>query len=546
MATQTQTDYTRTVQDFCQSLSEKDFIETFFSLIDKERREVPFKFNDVQNSLYSRMGKKNVILKYRKPGVSVFVQNLFLARCLMRKNRNCVVLSYDKESTQRMLERTEWTLNHFPIKIHLDSDNKNEFKVRETNSKLFIGVAGSRAFGRGDDITDLHISELGWWEETSIMTGLLEALTMDHQVFVESTANGPTNLFAQLCRKARNAPPRSEWVFHFFPWWIDSLLELDPGSDFEHTEEEKELAAVYNLSPRKIMWRRMKIADMLEPELFPQEYPACVEDAFMVLADCIFNKKALNNYKTQTSDPLHIGEVINDGGRFCFQQDELGLLRLWEFPDPREQYFVIGDASDPSNKKSGEREGDPGCLQIIKLRNMEQVGIWHGYEEPYEMGRVANNLGHFFNKALVIIERNPFGISSIDCLRTLNYPNIYKMQELEYDSVEETDKLGWITNILTRPLLIGAIKDAISNGVYKLHDSDTVAELCTFVRNKRTGKIEAASSSHDDRVMTLAIGAYLRSITPVMQYVSDESYLDRKAADWGVASSGTFPGRGGY
>lgn len=295
--------------DAFQNLSDKDFCETYFLVIDKERREVPFIFNPVQKELEEAWGKFNVVLKYRKPGVSLQVQNKFLSRILRKKNRNAVVLSYDKDATQRQLERTAWTLNHLPFPVRLERESKQEFKILETNSKLFIGVAGSKAFGRGDDVTDLHISEYAFWENPKLITGILEALTTDAFVVVESTANGPTNDYAMLYRKGK--VPGSDWKSHFFPWWIDKTLVHPVGKDFVHTDEEKELKVAYGLQDQQLAWRRWKIANMLEPELFPQEYPANDREAFLVLGDCVFSKSGLAALEKRVSEPNLVGELIH-------------------------------------------------------------------------------------------------------------------------------------------------------------------------------------------------------------------------------------------
>lgn len=541
--------YSDRLRQYFQEMGEKEFIETFFSIIDKNRQEIPFKFNDVQQMIYKTASLLNIILKYRKPGVSVLIQCLFLARCLIFKNRNCVMLSYDKDATQRMLDRTDWTLKHLPFlsKKDFDTDNKNEFKITATNSKLYIGVAGSKAFGRGDDVTDVHLSELAWWEETAAVTGLLEALTTDHQVFIESTANGPSNLYAQIYRKAKN--PNSGWTPHFFPWWIDSTLEADVPKDFQHNEEEKELIAAYpKITSRKLMWRRKKLASMIEPELFPQEYPGNEREAFVVLGDCIFNKRALAKYELSASDAVHVGHLISvAGSRPRFEHLPGGNLKVWKQPEPGRKYIVIGDASDPEGRTSKNPEEDPACGQVIDYETMEQVAVWHGQIEGYEFGRVLDALGTYYNTALMVVERNSAGIAALNHLRTVSYPNLYKMQTVQKETIEETEALGWITNVVTRPLIIEALKDAISQHAYILHDPDSVAELMTFVRNKKTGKVEASSGSHDDRVMTLAIGAYVRSINPDFSQPRDEGYLDRTGLrEQMVPVTLITPGSGGY
>ena len=301
-------DYAK-AEKYLQNISDEDMIETMFSIIDKNRAEVPFILNKVQKQLGLEWSDWNVVLKYRKPGVSVYTQAKFLSRCLRKKNRNAVVLSFDKEAGSRMLDRTRWIIDHLPFKVSLDRESKNEFYVGETNSKMYIGTPGSKSFGRGDDITELHISEYAFFEDTSIMTGLMEALTNDAFVVIESTANGPTNEYAKLYRKAREG--KSKWKAHFFPWWIDDELEMSPPPDFAHTEEEKDLLIKFpQLTNRKIFWRRNKLLNMAEPELFPQEFPASEQEAFLVLANCVFSRKSLLNYDHLVSDPDRRGDLV--------------------------------------------------------------------------------------------------------------------------------------------------------------------------------------------------------------------------------------------
>jgi len=295
------------LEEKIKGLSDAEFIETFFKIVSKQRYEVPFLLNGIQKKLESSWGQWNVVLKARKLGVSILVGSKFLSRVLRKKNRNCVVLSYDKDATQRALERTNWTLNHLPFKIKPERESKNEFKIEETNSKLFIGVAGTKAFGRGDDITDLHIMEYSFWENTAAMTGIMEALVPGAFVVVESTANGPVNEFAKLYWKA--AKGTTKWKAHFFSWFDDPELISKIPAGFVHSDEEKMLKVKYSLSDEQLAWRRMKIEEMTEPELFPQEYPANDKEAFVVLGDCVFNKRSLLNYESLVSYTEQVGEL---------------------------------------------------------------------------------------------------------------------------------------------------------------------------------------------------------------------------------------------
>lgn len=286
---------------------------------------------------------------------------------------------------------------------------------------------------------------------------------------------------------------------------------------------------------------------MLEPALFPQEFPATVDEAFLILGDCVFNSRAMQVYQKNAKLTDHVGYILNVNGRRRFELNSAEGLKIWKFVEPNELYLAVADPSDPSNKESMEQKGDPACIQVIKLSTLEQVACWHGYIEPHELGRIVGDIGHYYNTALAVVERNPYGIGTVDELRLSEYPNVFKMMNFEGESAEETNKLGWITNRVTRPLLIAALQDAISTNSFIIPDPETIAELSTFVRHKRTGKIAAANGCHDDRVIPLGIGAYLRSINMVPLLADpNSSFMDRKRAEWAQVGMGYQPGRGGY
>ena len=122
----------------------------------------------------------------------------------------------------------------------------------------------------------------------------------------ESRGKGPSNAFARLYKKGRDGG--SKWKSHFFPWWIDPELEMEPELGFAVTEDEKDLMARYPaITLRKLAWRRDKMRNMEDPELFPQEYPASENDAFILLSNCVFNHKSLSNYDRIVREPERTG-----------------------------------------------------------------------------------------------------------------------------------------------------------------------------------------------------------------------------------------------
>jgi len=221
-----------------------------------------------------------------------------------------------------------------------------------------------------------------------------------------------------------------------------------------------------------------------------------------------------------------------------FNLDLHGNLKIWEFPIQGEEYICGADVAE------GLEEGDASCAQVIKRREFKQVAVLHGWPEPVEFGKDLCYLGWFYNTMLLAVERNQSGISVIDYLRSTNYPNLYSMQQFDYEVVDYTERLGWITSGRTRGLIIGSLRESIKEGSLILNDPETLNELKTFVRNPKTEKIKASPGNRDDRVLALAIACYLNKTLSIASSVAYESYLEKRG--WGVGAVQTNLGRGGY
>lgn len=226
-----------------------------------------------------------------------------------------------------------------------------------------------------------------------------------------------------------------------------------------------------------------------------------------------------------------------------FRQAEKALLKIWKMPERGRRYLIPADVAE------GLQGGNFSAAHVIDLESFEQVAVWHGLEEPYAFGKILYNLGEFYNGALLAPERNNNGISTIDYLRSHNYSNIYKMIKFEYANPEETERYGWMTNLHTRPLIIDSLKEAVRGNIIKINDYETLAELRTFVRNPKTGKVEAAPGSMDDLVISLGIGCYIRStmsLNLIYETSNATSYIDQMRERWNQGGVTIATGRGGY
>lgn len=111
-------------------------------------------------------------------------------------------------------------------------------------------------------------------------------------------------------------------------------------------------------------------------------------------------------------------------------------------------------------------------------------------------------------RPMIALERQNGGASEMERLRVMNIHGHYRLYVSKKfgteDGEEDTEKLGWDTNSLTRPKLIGDWKEAFDGYVPVIYDGPTVSQHKVFITNKR-GRPEAAPRKHDDGVIYPAI-----------------------------------------
>src|ERR1035437_9115488 len=171
----------------------KFFCETSLFCVNKDSVKVPFLWNKVQNQYYIDRTHDDRILKARKMGFSLQILAIWLHACIFQENTRAVVMSHEDGATRRLLERVRYFINNSVIPIKTKKNNESEISFPDTNSTLWIGTAGQKAFGRGDDITHLHLSEYLFYPDPAVITGVREALRNNAWVVQESTANGAGN-----------------------------------------------------------------------------------------------------------------------------------------------------------------------------------------------------------------------------------------------------------------------------------------------------------------------------------------------------------------
>lgn len=526
---------------------------------DKHSRIVPFVPNIPQRVLIDHVllcikekrPVKAIILKARQMGLSTAVEALIYWWTSTNKNINAVIIGHEESSSKNlyMMFRRYYDNTNPLFKPNVRYNTRTDLSFErfdETGKQVGLGssiktaTAGNKAAGRSDTINLLHASELGEWENgEDLVASLLETVPDEpvmekpSMMFLESTAKGRGNYFHKEFVAAVKGT--NNFTPFFFPWWILDTYERDDGPLGKLNEYEEFLVdlmkrghevAGYKIEidpkriPAKIHFYRRKAKNFeATPERLPQEYPSTWQEAFIASGKNVFNTLALQemekdaqpieetNYYKILPGEYHEKYILD---RVPFDPKEKpddftykAPLKIFKEPIRGREYVIGADVAE------GLERGDYSVAEVVDVSTMETVARWRGHIDPDKFGEILGALGTYYNFALIGVEVNNHGLTTIQKLRDTFYTNLYKRDKgYDEDFEEPTSNLGWKTDVRTKRIMIDDLIRLIREEVIKDPDVVFVNEAFAFVRDER-GRMNAEDGEHDDTVMAKAIAYQL-------------------------------------
>jgi len=506
-------------------------IESGFTVINKEREPVPFLFNNLQNDYYDNRTYRDDIVKASQIGFSTEIDAILTVKFLLVPNSWSVIIAHEAEATKKLKEKVDYFLQTLPdwlkryYKPRIDSSTETHNEVM--NSKLFIGTAGSFAFGRGTTPHFVHMSEVAWWRDNGrTETGLLRAVPANDKgtwIVKESTANGEGTHHHKEWKREKAG--LSEFAPYFAPWWkYESYVIKGAVIEDGYDEAEKVLLKKFpeNINDERLAWRRMMIRTLTSKdgrtpqEMFCQEFPADEKEAFLFSGNPYFPTAAIQSYDEVVKEPVAIGNLFGVDEDIQFEEAKNGALKLWDFPDLDGQFVVSADVG---------KDHDFCSAHVVDKKTWKTVAHYHAHTSPYQFGTELNRLGRFFNNALVIVEANNQGISVLDRLKTLEYPVLYKRKKLDKKKKITIEEEGWWTSNKTKPLLLDHLHNLVRTEEVEIPDADTIDEMRTYSKLE-DGSVGASAGNFDDRVISVALAYYGVKLYP---YRAKKVKLKRKS-----------------
>lgn len=527
-------------------------------------RMVPLELNPAQKIVHSvaetqlkkRGHVRMVILKARRMGISTYVQARMFHKATTRKNRNVYIVTHSRAATSTMFGMARGFEENLPeeIKPEMKYSGKNEMIWGKLGSQYGLSTSGGREV-RGSKIDLLHASEVAFWGEGGgdYLLGILNSVVQGYQteVFIESTANGTGGIFYERWWDSQNMVD-SGWSGVFLPWYIfeeyrkpfedeeerekfKEMLGQDPLYGGEEEEQLLGLSTEYDIGEEEplrfavtlehLNWRRDAIMIQAngDLQLFKQEFPATPREAFITTGRGVFDKDALMvlqiaSEKRQREEPavsydIPVKEVKEDGrNAFTLHTDDEGILAVWEKPRPEREYRIGVDVSE--GIEIGTRDTDYSVAVVLDAETYAEVACLRTRIDPDLLAWQLTTLGRWYNGAFLVVESNNHGLVSLKFLSEVyEYPNLYFERTMDERSIRATRKLGFKTSVKSKPVLVDFLKQLIREKEIDVHSPVVIDELMTFV-NMPNGRQAAASGSHDDCVMALALAAWGCKVMP--------------------------------
>ncbi len=477
------------------------FIQNCLQIVDEKGKLVPFILRRPQRLYVERRTNFDFALKSRKEGISSFFIASDIWACAFKKNQHCILLAHTKDEAKIMLEeRVKPLLKNCIIPIEVDY-RASEIIFRQTNSRYYIGTAGSKKFGRGSDITRYHLSEYAHYETTDVLPGIEEGCVDGAIGRLETTANGEN--FAKILWDA-GMNGQSKYNPIFLPWYCSEkyCIPEAEGKIYSLSEEERKLREVFSLTDGQIAWRREKIRSMSRPELFQQEYPETDNQAFLSSGRMVFDWISLLRHKQHCKPPVWRGRLVDLEYKVDLEPSNNGSLRVWHVPQQGHEYVIGADVAEGIDGGAYSA----GCVLDLDLN--EQVAEWHGHIAPDLFAEALLTLSKYYNNARIAPESWP-GPGEVTCSHLMEADPSRVWSDIN------VDKPGWVTTSKSKQRMIHQVGAAIRDLEVVLRSPDLLSELKSYIYTE-SGTMEPSTGTFSDRVIALAIAWQMaRSYSPV-------------------------------
>jgi len=294
-------------------------VANLYSIKNKNGQKIPFRPNWAQQYVIDNLWFFSVILKARKLGFTTLFCILYLDQVLFSANKTAGIIAHtDKDVKDLFNDIVKFAWDNLPDWLKKQLGPPNTDSTRELSfpngSRIFVTMST-----RSGTPQFLHISEFGKIcarfpaKAREIITGSINAVAQGNFVTIESTAEGNTGSFAEICKEAEQAMKSRkklsplEFKFFFFPWWQEPTYRSSTPVviSAELATYFKELKAKHgiNLDEEQKYWYAAK-RNLNKDDMF-REFPSVPEEAFRAAVEgAYYAREMLKVYEDRRIRPV--------------------------------------------------------------------------------------------------------------------------------------------------------------------------------------------------------------------------------------------------
>lgn len=454
---------------------------------------------DWMHSKHTLKPSRSIALKARQIGWTTIGNAFALWSMLFHNDHPWLQISVGQDEAAKALTLKlkqpysmlpSWMRRRLP---QVSKDTGEEFNF--DNGSGMQAVPSTARSGRSLAVYGVLFDEAAFMETPEEVFAGLEAMTYG-PMFVFSTANGMGDFFHSTWLEADLDD--SQWDSKFYPW------SVVPGRDEA--------------------WYKAKLLTYRGKEhVFYQEYPASPAEAFLRSGRTAFDLGELEA-KQAFEPPIAkydlslIADSVASIEVAKYDPAEIRDLELFVWHHPFVAYNDDGTIHQKPNYvigcdvAEGLEHGDYTAISVRNVATNEQVASSESHIPIFNLGAVLELLGYWYHTALIVVERNNFGLVPLQHLQESGYPRLYRMDSIaQMKRGDRTPRYGWITSKASKPKMVQDLAKSFQLEDVLLHDRRFLSEASTFVADGRGG-YSSAPPNHDDMVMA--------------EMLSEQGYLD--------------------
>jgi hypothetical protein len=268
-----------------------------------------------------------------------------------------------------------------------------------------------------------------------------------------------------------------------------------------------------------------------------QELCSTSNESFQISGYQIFSQEILDFVDRSVRKPLATGFLDSKGifhgvkqikrdpstkqelGSQCWQEhcdldhrfdcDGRMPLKIWEFPEPGKEYVCGVDVAEGLGGSA-----DYSVVFINRIGTAPSpdvhVATWRSNEiDPIGFATPVNQLGRWYNDALMSIEYNKYDTCANTVRYQFQYPNLFRWKHLDSIKNPIADKYHWYTQYNTKFRLWQTAVKWLRAGLWIVRDEVLADELKTFQKEEAEERsAEAAQGFFDDVAISAFIALY--------------------------------------